>query len=41
MSDTQEKIYQTAKESVGWFEISFQIKIFGRVILSYTWPPKN
>lgn len=41
MSDRQEKIFESAKESAGFFEISFQIKIFGKVILSYTWPPKN
>ena len=41
MSDTQQKIVDSVKESVGFFEISFQIKIFGHVILSYTWPPKN
>lgn len=41
MSDSRkQEIINSAEESAKFFELSIQLKIFGKVILSYTWPPK-
>ena len=42
MSKTDEsKIVNDAKSIADWFSVSVEIRVLGKVIWSYVWPPKK
>lgn len=37
----EEKIVNDSRSLSRWFSVKVEIRVFGKLIWSYVWPPKN